>query len=348
MLNIPLLLQHVENKLIAKRKHPTEELWIYNYTPEVQYSKLWDEVTLMCRGLILDSNHNIVGLPFKKFFNWQENNGFKPVGQIKVATKMDGSLGILCHFNNKWHWSTRGSFESDQAKMASDLWKDSYFKESRLDENITYLFEIIGPSNKIVNIYNKDELILLAGIDRNTGQNFYPDELYPDLSVVFGSAGVDGPFDYGIAIVAEYLKPKPNFEGYVFIDEEFNRVKVKLDEYVRLHRIVFGTTRLTIWEMLKDGSDFSDLIKHVPDEFYDWVKTQIRILKDQYTEIELLSLNVYNSAISQCQNRKEFAALVMKDNFPHFTVCFALYDQKPYAEIIWRKLRPNLSEPDPT
>lgn len=37
---------------------------MYNYTAKAQYDKLWNEVTLQCRGLILDGDGNVVARPF--------------------------------------------------------------------------------------------------------------------------------------------------------------------------------------------------------------------------------------------------------------------------------------------
>ena len=64
-----LLKSMLEQKLVLVQKHPDTDLFIYNYSPLVQYQKLWNEITLMTRGLILDKEMNIVARPFKKFFN---------------------------------------------------------------------------------------------------------------------------------------------------------------------------------------------------------------------------------------------------------------------------------------
>ena len=55
------------------QKHPETDLFIYNYSPKVQYEKLWNEVTLKTRGLILDAEMNYVARPFGKFFNLEEH-----------------------------------------------------------------------------------------------------------------------------------------------------------------------------------------------------------------------------------------------------------------------------------
>jgi len=148
-INVELLKQHIEDGYVISQVHPTMDLTIYNYSQFAQYESKWDEVTLMCRGLILDKDFNIVQRPFGKFFNLTEHDSeFKPdIPNLpfEVYDKMDGSLGIL-------YWdadgvpniASRGSFTSEQSEVATHLlhtkYKDAW---SKLDKNKTYIFEII-------------------------------------------------------------------------------------------------------------------------------------------------------------------------------------------------------------
>ena len=62
-------LEHYYNDgLLSKQKHPEFDLTIWNYTPRVQYGKLWDNITLQCRGLVTDWKQNTITRPFPKFF----------------------------------------------------------------------------------------------------------------------------------------------------------------------------------------------------------------------------------------------------------------------------------------
>ncbi len=67
-INIEKLQNHLSNKIVAVQKHPTHNLFIYNYTDKAQYDKIWDEVTTKTRGLILDENYNIHATSFSKLF----------------------------------------------------------------------------------------------------------------------------------------------------------------------------------------------------------------------------------------------------------------------------------------
>jgi len=58
-----------QNGLLQKQTHPKFDLTIWNYSPKVQYERLWDEITIQCRGLVTNSKGDVVARPFKKFFN---------------------------------------------------------------------------------------------------------------------------------------------------------------------------------------------------------------------------------------------------------------------------------------
>jgi len=118
--------EYLKEGLITERKHPDFDLYIYNYTATVQYGRLWDDVTMLCRGLIIDGAGNIVARPFPKFFNLEEHRqeGMPavPNESFDVFEKMDGSLGIA-YVTPDGYWSiaTRGSFTSPQAIRAQKM-----------------------------------------------------------------------------------------------------------------------------------------------------------------------------------------------------------------------------------
>ena len=50
-MNKALLQEMINERLVLVQKHPNADLFIYNYSPKVQYEKLWNEVTLKTREL---------------------------------------------------------------------------------------------------------------------------------------------------------------------------------------------------------------------------------------------------------------------------------------------------------
>lgn len=187
-----LLQQMIIEKFVMVQKHPDADLFIYNYTNKAQYEKVWNEVTLQSRGLILDGNLNFVARPFKKFFNLEEYPAQQiPDQPFDVYEKLDGSLGILYWINNVPYIATRGSFISDQALHATKILHNNYsYIFNKLDRDITYLFEIIYPGNRIVVDYGlKDDLILLAAIDTLTGDDLPLPDL--DFAIVKKYDGIE-------------------------------------------------------------------------------------------------------------------------------------------------------------
>jgi len=132
--------EYLEKGLVYKQVHPELPLTIWNYSPTCQYDGAWDEVTLMCRGLVTDDKGNIVARPFKKFFNMEEGK-HTPTEEFEVFEKMDGSCIILFNYNDEWIFATRGSFTSEQAIKAKEL--SAKYPLENLDKNKTYVFEII-------------------------------------------------------------------------------------------------------------------------------------------------------------------------------------------------------------
>jgi len=152
-----------------KQTHPTLPLTIWNYTEKVQYEGLWDEVTLMCRGLVTDSEGTIIARPFRKFFNMEEGK-HTATSEFEVYEKMDGSLGIFFYYEGNPVFATRGSFTSDQAIKGREI-LNKYNWQYGTYEGYTYLFEIIYPENRVVVNYNGlEELIVLGVIETSTGK----------------------------------------------------------------------------------------------------------------------------------------------------------------------------------
>ena len=126
-LDINILNEYLEKGLVVKNDHPTLPLSIYNYSRTCQYENKWDDITKMCRGLILDKEGNVIAKAFNKFFNYEELTlNDIPEESFEVFEKLDGSLGILFWYQGKWIISSKGSFTSDQATFGKYLLDTKY------------------------------------------------------------------------------------------------------------------------------------------------------------------------------------------------------------------------------
>lgn len=326
---------YIEKKLISEQRHPLDEnIRIFNYTQKCQFAKEWDEVTLQCRGLILNiATGEVIARPFPKFFNYGEyvEKGWPIPNEIPVVyPKFDGSLGILYLFKGEWRVATRGSFVSEQAQWANEF---IYRPQNRdwlddLELDHTHLFEIIYPANRIVVNYDFSGLVHLASIDIATGKSKAPDSFFPLAH-------------HGAFTSFEELEKeeKSNEEGFVLhFPESDVRMKIKFPEYVRLHKIMTGLSEIGIWEMLRDGKDILEIIGEVPDEMHNWIQKVVAVFREKYAEIERIAMQAQMTARA-FDTRKDQALSITKSSYPGVT--FAMLDGKDYTPIIWKQIRPH-------
>lgn len=322
---LPELRAMLEGGYVATRQHPSAPLMIYNYTAKAQYENVWNAVTLACRGLICDLAGNVVARPFSKFFNLDQVDTL-PDEPFEVYEKLDGSLGILYWVDGQPCIATRGSFDGEQARWATQWFRDQWWGSGKgpLYRDCTYLFEIIYPANRIVvNYGDRAELVLLAVIDTKTGEE------YPSVGWGFKTAR---RFD-GITSLEELaLSNIPNFEGFVARFANGLRVKVKLGEYVRLHKLITGINEKFVLESLMNGDDLAQVMEQVPDEFNVWLRNTIAHFKERYTEIETAAKAALIN--TSAGSRKEYAEAFKRTHL--VSILFAMLDSKDYSRIIWR------------
>ena len=334
---LDILNDYIEEGLVERNFHPTLPLAVYNYSRKTQYEGIWDSITLMCRGLILDSDGNIIARSFNKFFNMEEHKPEEiPNEPFEVFDKMDGSLGIYFHYDGKWHMATKGSFTSDQSIKGFEIAK-KYNYDRICVPGFTYLFEIIYPENRIVVDYSGVERLVLLSIINPDGKELMYDDIEMDGWDIVNRH--DGIRDFS------ELKSKisQNSEGYVVRFRKGFRMKIKGEEYVRLHRILTGFSNVDIWEYLKDKKDLTELLDRVPDEFDSWVKNTVRDLVVRYENIERDYREIFNNLNNKGMERREFADEAKRYNHP--SILFSMLDNRDYSQIIWKSIRPQYSKP---
>lgn len=346
MINIDQLKQLIEQGYIKTKKHPNLDLWIYNYTSKTQWEYHWNDLTMMCRGLVLDANYKIVARPFSKIFNFEEHgaNAIPPLPEepFKAFEKYDGSLGIMFYYNFDWYITTRGDFGSEQARKAIEMMHSKYMEDvPKLDVNYTYLLEIIYPQNRIVvNYGSTEELRLLAAFDTATGIELtqLPKlNKIPKVAVYETQAVPKLP----VKELLQQLKVsgKSYDEGYVIRFESGLRVKVKFAEYIKRHYTKSHISTIMIWEYLRDKRPVEELYNAFGDETYYWIKEKVLHLNIHYGLVESSCKQVYKTF----PTRKETAIYFKEQQYP--AVLFAMLDSRDYSSIIWNIVKPDFERP---
>ncbi|MEO6131890.1 MAG: RNA ligase [Saprospiraceae bacterium] len=330
----------VTNGLVTQRKHPDYPLYIYNYTPKAAYDRIWNEVTMTCRGLVLDENYHIVGKPFRKFWNYGEPESLSPEAKplmvrMQATSKCDGSLGLILSYRGNTFVATRGSFESDQAIWATNFLKRTY-SEFVVPEGLTPLVEIIYQANRIVVSYGYEDLVLLAVIDNETGA---------DLPL--GSIDWPGPITqihnltsakdaHDLAMSSEFDDQEGLVLCWPIPNQPSFRLKCKNGNYVLLHKILTGLSEKRIWEAVKEGKGFDELIGIAPGEIFEWINSVKARLLSEFQEIS--DHCHVDLARVELGSRKETAEYFKTCKHPG--ILFAMLDDKQWQSKIWNMIKP--------
>jgi RNA ligase len=345
--NLEVLEEYIDKGLVVKQNHPTLPLSIYNYSRTTQYDSMWDDITLNCRGLVLDNEGNVVAKPFPKFFNYEEHKPEDiPNENFEVYEKMDGSLGIIFHYEGDWLIATRGSFTSEQAIKGKEMLDK--LNKSALIPGYTYLAEIIYPENRIVVDYGDEEkLVVLGAYNNETGKEVEVDEMVNEgWEVVMKYKTWGEGYDL---LKEEISKDK---EGYVIRFSGGMRMKIKGDEYVRLHKILTNFSSKDIWELLKNGEALEPFLERVPDEFDDWVKRTAMNLRYSFHSIDERAGKLHDGFrygkygdVDPEPTKKDFAEYVKQFPVELAAVMFKIWDKKAYDYIIWNMIKPMHQKP---
>lgn len=330
-----------EDGFVRSNAHPEADLYILNYTEKSAFDGHWNNVTLNCRGLIVDVYGEVFARPFPKFFNYGQV-GCPEIDLDEpavVSDKMDGSLGILYpdFSTGKYAIATRGSFTSDQALHATELLNTKY-AHFQPYPGWTYLFEIVYPENRIVCDYgDRDELVLLGAVNNESGVSVDSDWAY--------WLNWEGPvaeiLPYTTMREALEADARAGKEGVVvhLLDSDV-RVKIKQEDYVRLHKIVTGLNARSVWEAMLNNT-VDEFIEQVPDEFHDFVRGVEQDIEAEVSELIDFAHNRFarlESMLDESATRRDFAMLAKDENYSW--ALFNLWDGKPIRPKFMQLCKP--------
>lgn len=335
-----LVKEMIDKGYISVRKHPEFDLYIYNYSKLAEFEHKWNDATELCRGIICDKDMNVIARPFTKFYLYEEivDKSNIPNLPFEVYEKLDGSLGIMYFHDGKPYIATRGSFESEQAKHATDLLYTKYKdKLYLLDQSKTYLFEIIYKANNsplVVDYGDTDDIFLIGVIDTETG---IESDIY-DYKHIFKTTT---KYEH----VKDYLKYRDesdgkNREGFVIKFANGFRMKLKFEEYFKLHSLVSHLTDKVVVDAMLAGTidQLKQQILGLSEEAQIYFCKLVEDLTAKYKQIE----DKCKSEYKEFQSEKEMAQYFLTCKYN--AVLFAMKNKKDYSKIIWKIIKTDLSK----
>lgn len=283
--------------------HPQFDwLSIISYTKHAQLDRMWNEVTMNCRGVIIDNRtYDILYRGFEKFFNQEELEGLGikvPELPFEAYEKLDGSLGIMYFVNDVPYIATKGSFQSDQAIHATKIVQERYGEALKyIDKtHFTYLFEIIYPENKIVVEYGDvDDIFMTGMIDNVTGLDISPSEAQKYIGHIFKFAKrYDGLTNW--RNIREEFSGE-NREGFVVRFSNGFRMKMKYEDYFRKHFLKSYLTEKHVFDFYCNNKldELRELMKEFDEENQMMIEKMLNKFDFHYNRIK-------NEAMAEFKN----------------------------------------------
>ena len=301
-----------------------------------KYSQIESDFSLdivkEARGLILeDKTWKVICYPFNKFFNFGEEYADNIDWESAVVeTKEDGSLIKIYFYNDEWKIATNGTIDAEDAELQSGPYKNfrqlfdaaaekCHFDFSKLNRYFTYCCEICSEFNIIICPQSEIRLIHIGTRNNRTFQ-----EVETDI-------GIPHPQRYALSSLEDCIAMAKTFdftkEGFVVKDKNYNRIKVKSEDYVRVHRLANNgsMTEERAIELIR-ANELDEFFTYFPHykEYIGRIKAKIAALS--YTidkDISRARVIKENSS-----SRKDFAAWVAGLSSLEKAIAFLVYDEK--------------------
>lgn len=318
------------------------------------FSDFTNDLVKQSRGTIVRQNENgewiCVRNAFSAFRNYGEavadTNKIDWSLGVSVQEKVDGSLISLYFDCGEWRIATSGTISAFGADCGDTNFGELFFNVlgknnkinflASLDIDYCYTFELVSPThNHIVVRYNEDAIYFLGARNMKTME-----EVHPDI-FDFSKFGIRKPKLYTYNSLAECIDKahsmSNNEEGYVvcaynqMIDGSFLRIKIKGDEYLRLHKLR-GNGALTtlkvidLWQL----DTLDDFSAYYP-EYQTFIDATMSAVKGliQYTN----SLWIDRYDMVNADARKDFALSIKNEPSIIQGCLFSMYKVKDNAPL---------------
>lgn len=296
-----------------------------------------EKICRECRGLIIDKESlKPVALSFYKFFNVQEQYADDIDWEsAEVQEKIDGSKILLFwdKYKEKWQICTSGNLNAYECnvggwdKSFGDLFEEALLVNgfslgdftNYLNKDYCYTFELVSPESRIVVPYKETDLYFIGFRDAKMFE-----EYETALSIV--STFIKVPKSYSLHSLEDCLEAtsKMGFdeEGFVVVDKNWNRVKIKSPAYLQAHYLANNNVH-------SNKEILNIILKNEQSEFLSYFPEW----KPKFDEVEekLNNFKYYaRMAVNQIINRglhdgKELADYISK-NFPKYSdLCFKAF-----------------------
>lgn len=291
------------------------------------------------RGIIINiETLEVACFPFRKFGNYNESYADKiDWNTARVQDKIDGSIIKMWYVkgynpifdDGYWAFSTNSMIYADKAianAMTGETFMDIVKKADNfhdigkandiLNKNCTYIFELVIPETQVVVRYDKPHLYHIGTRNNSTGE-----ELIEDI-------GIEKPKEYTLKSLDDCINAAVKLnqsqdgevhsvkkEGYVVVDGNWNRIKIKSPDYLMLHHLSSNAnfSKERIVGLLRDKTmSISDICEEFPNfahcfKYYDFKVSELEYQANAFCD---LTKRIYE----EYSHDRKSVALIIKNH----------------------------------
>lgn len=281
-------------------------------------SDLKKQVVKESRGIILEKDtYKVISMPFARFTNYSDSYADKiDWNTARVQNKLDGSV-IQLYYYNGWNVGTSGTIEGDgvlkeggqtMAQIFHSVVGEDFTDE--LNKDYIYVFELTTNQHTIVTKFDDDDVTLLTIRDKTKIDNGSYGELPREVvEMIANGLQLSVVEEYNFSNIEDIVK---NFkeltfqdEGYVVVDDNFKRIKVKNPAWIAAH---FNKDRSLNKNKLIDIIKSNEITEFV--ESYPNTEKSLKHMKVKYDEIKDFLLFIDKNR--KQMTGKELATLIHK------------------------------------
>lgn len=265
----------VAKKLVTKKTYtegPFAGLSVLKYKNSVFWDNLWhtDPRLLECRGMVVDSEDNVIIWPFTKIFNRLENGTDLPLDKPVVCSrKVNGFMAAASLYNDEIIVSTTGTLDSTFAEIAREHiiggWQrgNDHLKKL-LGIGLTLMFEICDETDPHI-VDEKPGAYLIGCRFHNTG-SMVPEVALDGLvkDTVWNRPKCYEDILFGDVVT---MANTCTHEGFVVRDPQMGTLllKIKSPHYLTKKFLMRGGDNK--WDMIWDNP--KEAKKRIDEEYYE-------------------------------------------------------------------------------
>lgn len=237
-------------------------------------SDFTNKIVRECNGIIMDKNTlKILCYSFDKCLDGVEMPDELNKDKLKFENAIEGTLIRIYYYNNKWMISTKKCIDANKAFWMSkrsflELFKDcekvinkNITEISDLNKNYCYSFIIVHPENNIVIKYADPAIFHISTRDMETLKEVEQDiGINQIFKITLKNTDLNNFINHIIT------NNNTSYEGVVFIDDNFNRWKLRTSIFNRA-REVWGNTNNRLFrymELRKDANLLNEYLTYFP------------------------------------------------------------------------------------